>query len=83
VIRPSARGGEPVSLSVREPDLLGAEGPGEACLRLECLDLGARAVQRLHEHGPQLFPERVLADECLDLSDEFGVAEGAVPLTQS
>ena len=41
---------------------------------LERFDLTSRAVERPHEHRPQAFAERVLADEHLELSDELGVA---------
>ena len=50
------------------------EQPPRLAIDLERLGLATRAVERLHEHGPQPLAEWVLADEHLDLADELGVA---------
>jgi hypothetical protein len=47
-----------------------------AAVRLERLRLPARPVQREHQLRAQAFPQRMLADERLELADHLAVASG-------
>ena len=56
-----------------DPELVD-EQPPRLAIDLERLDLPAGAVERAHEHRAQPLAQGVRADECLELSDELGVA---------
>ena len=56
-----------------DPELVD-EGPARILVGVQGLRLPARPVQRRHQIPPQTFAERLLGDECLELSDQLVVA---------
>ena len=56
-----------------DPELVD-EGPARILVGVQGLRLPTRPVQRRHQIPPQALAERVLGDECLELSDQLVVA---------
>ena len=56
-----------------DPELVD-EGPARIPVGVQGLRLPTRPVQRRHQIPPQAFAERVLGDQCLELSDQLVVA---------